>query len=650
MERQLLHMMVSIQTLMRRGQLTLRRWALDPRLHVLGETVLYTLAGVLLSAASIRHTPLPLTLGLLCAVEGWPAVMVGLGGCVGYLLFWSDAGLQGLLWMMLGLPIALLLGNRRITRQQKLLMPAIAGFIVSAGGVIFQYWMADTTPIPMYLLRVAAAAASARLFDVAKQRREPYAEWLVGAVAVLALAQVAPLPWASLGYIAAGIIAATGSFPAAALAGLALDVAQVTPIPMAAVLAMGQMVRLLPRLNKWSAAWASAVSCLAVMSLLQTWDISPLPGLVVGGIAGCLIPRRTPLPRRRGETGIAQVRLELTAGVFAQAEQLLMETKEESVDERSLIQRSAERACSSCQCRRNCRDQEKMQQLNPEVLHRALLTPEDLPLSCRKPGRILLELRRGQEQLRSLLATRDRLRESRWAVIQQYQFLSSYLQELSDQLTQKPENSAPVFQPQIVGLTAGKEEADGDRCVWFAGVGCKYYVLLCDGMGTGLGAAQDSRDAVNMLQRLLGAGFPAQYALRSLNSLCALRGRAGAVTVDLAELQLNTGRVTLYKWGAAPSYLVTGHLTEKIGTAGPPPGLSVTDTRETVERLSLRRGETLILVSDGVEGEVIQRHGWERMDLQPGEMAAKILRIGRGDGGDDATAVVIRLVPEVTAE
>ena len=40
---------------------------------------------------------------------------------------------------------------------------------------------------------------------------------------------------------------------------------------------------------------------------------------------------------------------------------------------------------------------------------------------------------------------------------------------------------------------------------------------------------------------------------------------------------LDTGHATLYKWGAAPSWLLRRGSAEKIGTATPPPGISVTD-------------------------------------------------------------------------
>ena len=68
-------------------------------------------------------------------------------------------------------------------------------------------------------------------------------------------------------------------------------------------------------------------------------------------------------------------------------------------------------------------------------------------------------------------------------------------------------------------------------------------------------------------------------------------------------------------------------------------------TRETVDRLSLRRGEVLILMSDGVDGEKALR----RLGIAPGgplgEVAAKLLEWGSEEETDDATVAAIRLLP-----
>ena len=256
---------------------------------------------------------------------------------------------------------------------------------------------------------------------------------------------------------------------------------------------------------------------------------------------------------------------------------------------------------------------------------------------------MLQELRRSQEQWRSIRADRDRQMEYRAAVVQQYRFLSDYLQELSDVLAQRTNLPQQSFQPELAVCSASKSGVNGDRCLWFAGVECRYYILLCDGMGTGPEAAPEGKNTASMLKKLLTAGYPAEYALRSVNSMCTLQGRGGAVTIDLAELRLDTGKVTVYKWGAAPSFLVSHGEAVKIGTAAPPPGLSVTEGRETVERLSLRRGELLVLQSDGAGGEDALRRALEGTDLPPGELAAQILECSREGRTDDATVAVVRL-------
>lgn len=636
-------MMISIESYVRRGRHVLRRLALDPRVHVASRAAVHILAGFGLSAASLGNHAMPLAMGLVCACSGWSAALVAAGGCAGYLLFWGGAGYQGIAWLVAGLVAAVLLGERG--RKQTLLMPALAALIVSASGVVFQFWLQDTTPILLYLLRVGLGASSAWLFAEVLRGRNPILEWLTCGTAVLALAQIGLGRYGNLGCIAAGGLTAAGAFPAAALAGLALDLAQITPVPMAAVLCLGYLVRFLPRRSKWLGCVAPGIVYLAVMGLCNKWDMTPLPGLLIGGVVSAFVPVQGTVAPRRGETGAAQVRLEMAAGVLAQTEQLLLETPEAPVDEGALVERAAERACGGCPCRKICKDCARIGQLPALILHKPLLTTDELPIACRKSGRFLAELHRSQEQLRSIRADRERQREYRAAVIQQFQFLASYLQDLSDQLSRRTDGLRPVFEPEISVYGNRPKQDNGDRCYMFAGTGCRYYVLLCDGMGTGLGAVHEGRAAGDMLRKLLTAGYPAEYALRSLNSLCALRDRAGVVTVDLAEIQLDTGKSVLYKWGAAPSYLVSRLGAEKIGTAGAPPGLSVTDYREVTERLSLRRGETLVLVSDGVGEEEVLRCCLGSLDLAPGELAAKILTCGQLGGEDDATVALVRLNP-----
>ena len=631
-------MMASVETYLRTGCRQLQQWAVKPGVQQGGKAALCTAWGFFFSAAALAGYPQPLVMGAVSSLRGWWAGIACLGALGGYPLFWGGAGLQGLTWAGFGLLLSFL--PEKLRQEQPLLPAALAAFFTAAAGLFFQLGWEVPVPFSVYLLRVGAAAGATALFGCLRLRQDPFLYALAGGLGVLAVARVGPGTFLRLGYIASGMMAVATPLTGAAMAGLGLDLAGVTGVSMTAVMCLTCFLRLVPVGFRWYRYITPALAGVAVMLLSGRFQPEPLPGLMLGGALAYLLPPRPDVRYRRGETGVAQVRLELTAEVMSTLQQLLLETAEPPADEDALLRQVRVQACGSCSARGSCRDQER-------------LKPGDLEdpggFQCRKTGRIRSELRRGQEQLRRIRADRLRQGEYRSALIQQYQFLAIYLRRLSDQLPRRGSLSRPGYRVEVSARSRSRERANGDRCLAFPGVGCRYYVLLSDGMGTGLGAQAEGQTALNLLRQMLTAGFPGEYALRSLNSLLVLRGRAGAVTVDLAEICLDSGWVTLYKWGAAPSWLLRSGGTEKIGTTMPPPGLSVTEGRETVERLSLRRGEVLIMVSDGLDGEdVLSRLG--RLDVLPPErLAAKLTEHGAREMLDDATAVVVRLNPGAMA-
>ena len=626
-------MMTSVETYLRRGRKTLGRWWSVPKVKLGLQTAFLVGSGFVLSAAALMEGPQPLAVGLAAALTGWRCLAAGLGAMLGYRVFWGQAGFQGMVWTLGGILCALLLGKREDVQDQPLLIPALCALVLSASGVGFQLLGETDTTLPVYLVRVVLAGASALLFARVARRGDTLMDWIAEGTAVLALSRVLPVPWLNLGTVAAGVLAVGGAFPAAALAGMGLDLARVTAVPMTAVLCAAYLTRMIPGKHRLWRGAAPAAGGILVMGLCGVWDASLLPGLFAGGALGLLMPPRVQLHHRRGETGLAQVRLELSARILQETRNRLLEPRASPVDEGAVLEKAIQNACGSCSARGNCTVRDKL-------TVSALQHPMDTP--CRKPGRLLPELHRGQERLRQLRSDRQRREEYRLALVQQYDFLADYLRSLSDKLPRRGERIHTAYSIQCAARSAGRETANGDRCLAFPGTEGRYFVVLCDGMGTGLGAAREGDSAAAQLRQMLTIGFPAEYALRSLNSILTLRGKGGAVTMDLAEVDLTTGAVVLYKWGAAPSWLVKKTGTEKIGTATPPPGLSVVEGRESSVRLSLRRGEVLILISDGVEaGETLRRMELVT-DAPPGELARSVLE-GCGQTGDDATVAVIRL-------
>ena len=410
------------------------------------------------------------------------------------------------------------------------------------------------------------------------------------------------------------------------------------------LLGKSRLVRQSPLLMPaFSALWVAATG---LAFLLQGYDTPTgiyLLRVALGWAScrffGALNRKRKPIPAKS-----AGARLEMMADTLQQTRMLLRETAETPIDTGALLTRTRERACGGCPNRRACRVPENIPE---ELLHQPMTENTSLPFPCRKPGRMVLEIRRTQEQFRILKADRDRRREYREAVNQQYLFLSEFLREQAEALSRRRRATPIRFVPEVGSAARSREVENGDGFRHFSGPDGRYFLLLCDGMGTGLGAAEEGRTAMKLLHRMLAAGFPAEYALESFNSLLALRGRAGAVTVDLAELYLDTGAAVLYKWGAAPSCLIRAGRAEKIGTAGPPPGIHGRDIRETRDRLSLGQGETLIILSDGMDGEEVRRRAVAVNAAPAGETAARLLEAGAGRL-DDATVAVVRLHPPGT--
>lgn len=532
--------------------------------------------------------------------------------------------------------LALLVGKKEEAKEQPLMIPIITAFLIAVTGAVFHFILREPISPSLYLLRTLLGFGSGVLFTQSVRQKDAVTTWLIGGISVLTLCRIAPVPWLRLGYVAAGIIGIRSTFPAAVVAGLGLDLAQVTQIPMTAVLSTAGLIRMIPFDKRWQHYASAGFSCIAVMFGCGTWDLTPLPGLLLGGAIASVLPPQPSAVPRRGETGAAQVKLEISAAVMEHTGQLLRDVHLPPIDQEAIFQKALDRSCTGCSARKSC-------------TQRSLLTSGLLAnpsqATCRKPGRLQSELHRARDQLRYLQRDRQRLGEYRQAMDQQYRFLELYLRSLSDHLPRSSRGIRPAFRVEAAARSRGKERANGDRCLAFPGPECRFYLLLCDGMGTGLDAAREGSATAGLLRQLLGAGFPPEHALQSINSLLVLRGSPGAATIDLAEVHLDTGITLIYKWGAAPSWVLHRSGAKKIGTASPPPGIDLKGTRETVEKLSLCRGEALILLSDGVDGEDVLHRLSVTPDAPPGELAADILEKGCDRAEDDVTAAVLRLRP-----
>ena len=203
----------------------------------------------------------------------------------------------------------------------------------------------------------------------------------------------------------------------------------------------------------------------------------------------------------------------------------------------------------------------------------------------------------------------------------------------------------------VAGVAARKKEGQtvsGDAGAWFKTEEGGLYVLLCDGMGSGLEARRESTLAIDLLEKFLRSGMDPEEAMNTLNGALALRyEEEGFTTIDLFYLDLYTGEAGFYKLGAAASYVRRKGNVTRVTCNALPAGLMVGDnTGADVSRLRLEPGDSVVLISDGVSGE---EDGWVKTALaeydgaDPKSLAAALMEGSAQCQGatDDRTAVVL---------
>jgi stage II sporulation protein E len=204
----------------------------------------------------------------------------------------------------------------------------------------------------------------------------------------------------------------------------------------------------------------------------------------------------------------------------------------------------------------------------------------------------------------------------------------------------------------VSGKNKEGETVSGDTGTWFRREDGLLCILLCDGMGSGAEARKESGLAVRLLQNFLKAGVDPEAALCTVNSALALKGEetGGCTTVDLLTIELFTGLCSVYKFGAAPTYLRKSNKVSCITGSALPAGIMTgDDVKPDVTRFRAGEGDWILLLSDGMIGG--ESDGWLRESLgeyeghSPGELANKLLdlSIKENESADDSTVIAVRV-------
>lgn len=196
------------------------------------------------------------------------------------------------------------------------------------------------------------------------------------------------------------------------------------------------------------------------------------------------------------------------------------------------------------------------------------------------------------------------------------------------------------------------EKVSGDSYSFYEADTGRLLVLLSDGVGSGEAACRESGRVIEMMERLLEAGFGKEPAVQMVNGALAAAGQEQTMsTLDICDIDLYTGSCEFVKVGAACTYIKRGWLVDRLSTQNLPLGVFREMTPEIHTRI-LQSGDYVVMVSDGVVNALSEGIGEETLPeilgrmayTNPGEMANQILayaiKQSKGRIRDDMTVLV----------
>lgn len=181
----------------------------------------------------------------------------------------------------------------------------------------------------------------------------------------------------------------------------------------------------------------------------------------------------------------------------------------------------------------------------------------------------------------------------------------------------------------------------------------KAVFMISDGMGSGETANIKSRQIMELLEKLLSAGFGRELAIDLVNSFVSfLTEGSFSSTIDLTMFDLYTGVTDFIKMGASATFIRHKNNVECIRSSSLPAGVLEEIEFDTCAR-KLYHGDVVVMVSDGVldglladdkeeyMGRLIAESQTDNMQKLAQIIMDEVCRTQRGTLRDDSTVLAI---------
>ena len=215
----------------------------------------------------------------------------------------------------------------------------------------------------------------------------------------------------------------------------------------------------------------------------------------------------------------------------------------------------------------------------------------------------------------------------------------------------------PIYDAAFGVATATKydEEKSGDTHSVIKLDERKFMIALSDGMGSGDYARRISESTISLLESFYRAKMPSQTVLSTVNKLLSFSKEETFACVDVAIVDLDTGRADIVKIGSPSGFILSGSTLKILESATLPLGILEALHPVTATHV-LEEDDVLLFLSDGITSafgstsdlyDALKSVTLSNPQELADEVLAAALAAYGGKAMDDMTALAVRLFKTV---
>ncbi|MBQ7408622.1 MAG: SpoIIE family protein phosphatase, partial [Clostridia bacterium] len=175
-----------------------------------------------------------------------------------------------------------------------------------------------------------------------------------------------------------------------------------------------------------------------------------------------------------------------------------------------------------------------------------------------------------------------------------------------------------------------------------------FIVSLCDGMGSGSAAYNNSKAAISLLEGFFKAGISGRKALEIVNKLLSVCSSDSFSTLDGGVFDLYGGFLNVVKIGASYGFLIGSDKITVIENASLPLGI-LEEVTPTTQTLKIEGGDMLVMLSDGITDaffsstdtvDFLATQTTKNPQILADRILQRAIELNDGEAIDDMTAIV----------